>query len=97
MIQISSYILEGTLQSYNLLQFLPSQLAAASLLIARHTVGPKWWILTLLKYAEYCEEEIIPVTRAILAKKLASAPELCAVDKKFTIFNKNNSIHIYYF
>jgi len=90
MIQISCYILEGTLQSYNLLQFLPSQLAAASVLIARHTVGRKSWSPTLLKYAAYCEEEIIPVARAILAEKSASAPELCAVNKKYSSSKYND-------
>ena len=67
-VQLSCYILDGTLQSYQLLHYLPSQLAAAAVFIARRSVGRNSWSPTLLKYAEYCEEEVIPVARAILAE-----------------------------
>ena len=83
-VQISCYILDGTLQSYNLLHYLPSQLAAASVFIARRTVGRNSWSPTLVRYAVYCEEEIIPVARAVLAEKSSSSTELRAVNKKYT-------------
>jgi len=83
-VQLSCYILDGTLQSYNLLHYLPSQLAAAAVFIARRTVGRNGWSPTLLHYAEYCEEEITPVAKAILAEKANSNPELRAVNKKYT-------------
>jgi cyclin B len=38
-VQLSCYILDGTLQSYKLNQCLPSQLAAAAIFIARCTAG----------------------------------------------------------
>ena len=83
-VQLSCYILDGTLQSYNLLHYLPSQLAAAAVFIARRSVGRNSWSPTLLKYAEYCEEEVIPVARALLAEKSSTSPELRAVNKKYT-------------
>lgn len=83
-VQISCYILDGTLQSYNLLHYLPSQLAAAAVFVARRTVGRNSWSPTLLKYASYCEEDIMPVARAVLAEKSSSSPELRAVNKKYT-------------
>jgi len=83
-VQISCYILDGTLQSYNLLHYLPSQLAAAAVFIARRTVGRNSWSPTLLKYAAYCEEEIMPIARAVLAEKSSSSLELRAVNKKYT-------------
>lgn len=83
-VQLSCYILDGTLQSYNLLHYLPSQLAAAAVFIARRTVGRNSWSPTLLKYANYCEEDIIPVARAVLAEKSSSSTELKAVNKKYT-------------
>lgn len=83
-VQLSCYILDGTLQSYQLLHYLPSQLAAAAVFIARRSVGRNSWSPTLLKYAEYCEEEVIPVARAILAEKSSTSPELRAVNKKYT-------------
>ncbi|CAB9499835.1 G2/mitotic-specific cyclin [Seminavis robusta] len=83
-VQLSCYILDGTLHSYQLLHYLPSQLAAAAVFIARRSVGRNSWSPTLLKYAEYCEEEVVPVARAILAEKASTSPELRAVNKKYT-------------
>mmetsp|Transcript_27452 Transcript_27452/g.39311 ORF Transcript_27452/g.39311 Transcript_27452/m.39311 type:complete len:380 (-) Transcript_27452:246-1385(-) len=83
-VQLSCYILDGTLQSYNMLHYLPSQLAAASIYIARRAVGRNSWSPTLLKYAQYCEEDIKPVARAVLAEKSSASTELRAVNKKYT-------------
>jgi len=84
-VQLSCYILDGTLQSYALLHYLPSQLAAAAVLIARRHVGRNSWSPTLLRYAQYCEEDILPVARAVLAEKASiSTEELRAVNKKYS-------------
>ena len=83
-VQLSCYILDGTLQSYNLLHYLPSQLAAAAVLIARKVVGRNAWSPTLLTYAHYCEEEVMPVARAVLSEKSSTSPELRAVNKKYS-------------
>mmetsp|Transcript_3134 Transcript_3134/g.5830 ORF Transcript_3134/g.5830 Transcript_3134/m.5830 type:complete len:383 (+) Transcript_3134:182-1330(+) len=83
-VQLSCFILDGTLQSYNLLHYLPSQLAAAAVLIARKTVGRNAWSPTLLKYASYREEDITPVAKAVLAEKKSASPELRAVNKKYS-------------
>jgi cyclin B len=83
-VQISCYILDGTLQSYNLLHYLPSQLAAAAVYIARKCVGRNPWSPTLLKYAVYLEEDVILVARAILAEKGSASSELNAVNKKYS-------------
>jgi hypothetical protein len=83
-VQLSCYILDGTLQSYNLLHYLPSQLAAAAVFIARRTVGRNSWSPTLLQYADYREEDVAPVARAVMAEKVSASPELRAVNKKYT-------------
>jgi len=83
-VQLSCYILDGTLQNYSLNRYLPSQLAAAAVFIARRTVGRNPWSPTLLRYAHYCQEEIAPVARAILAEKSSASADLCAVNKKYT-------------
>jgi cyclin B len=83
MIQCSLYLLDGTLQSYDLVtQYLPSQLAAAVVFIARNHIGRNAWSPTLLKYTDYCQEDIAPVARAILAHKAAPS-ELTAVNLKY--------------
>jgi len=84
MVQLSCYILDGTLQSNKLFHYLPSELAAAAVLIARRCVGRNSWSPTLLKYTNYCEEEIVPVARAVLAEKCSTSTELRAVVKKYT-------------
>jgi G2/mitotic-specific cyclin-B, other len=83
-VQLSCYVLDGTLQSYNLMNYLPSQLAAAAVFISRRVVGRNSWSPTLLSYSEYCEEEIMPIARAVLAEKADSNPELRAVNKKYS-------------
>lgn len=84
MVQLSCYILDGTLQSFTLLNYLPSQMAAAAVFLARRAAGRNAWSPTLLKYAEYMEEDIIPVAKAILTQKNSSASDLRAVNKKYS-------------
>jgi len=83
-VQLSCYILDGTLVSFALNNFLPSQLAAAAVFIARRTVGRNSWSPTLLRYAGYREEDIAPIAREVLAEKSATSTELRAVNKKYT-------------
>lgn len=82
--QLACYILEGTLQNYSMLQYLPSQLACASIMIARHATNRNPWSPTLLKYTEYYEEEIIPIAKSILDAKACAGPELTAVNAKYS-------------
>lgn len=82
--QISCFILDGTLQSYRLLNYLPSQLAAAAVFVARRTVGKNAWSPTLLKYTPYREEDIKPVARAVLDVKSDTAADLRALNKKYS-------------
>ena len=82
-VQLSCYILDGTLQSYNMLHYLPSQLAAASIYIARRTVGRNSWSPTLLKYTEYREDDIKPIARVMLAENKSLRSSLTAVKQKY--------------
>jgi hypothetical protein len=83
-VNLSHYVLDGTLQSYYLLHFLPSQLAAAAVYIARKTVGEgDAWCPTLVRYARYSEEEVLPVARAVIAMKTYCSVGLFAVNRKY--------------
>ena len=86
-VRLACYTLDSTLLSYSLLNYLPSQLAAAAVLIARFTVGRNAWSPTLLRYAEYSEEEVLPVARAILKEKakLDEVDYLTALHKKYSL------------
>ena len=83
-VQLSFYILDGTLQNYDLQHYLPSELAAAAVMIARKTVGRNAWSPTLLKYASYCEEDIVLVANHVLSKNKSASSELHAVKKKYS-------------
>ncbi|GMI42763.1 hypothetical protein TrCOL_g3812 [Triparma columacea] len=84
MVQLSCYVLDGTLQSYKLLNYLPSELAAAAVYIARRAAGRNCWSPTLLKYAEYAEEDIVGVARDVMAEKNEAQSDLRAVNKKYS-------------
>ena len=84
MVNLSSYIVDGTLMCYNLLDFAPSQVAAAAVFISRHSMGRSPWSPKLLQYTSYQEQQVIPVARAILSARRASCPNLHAVVKKYS-------------
>lgn len=96
--QVSYYILDGTLLSMNLLQYPPSQLAAAALYLALGVVGTVGntgpgdiWDTTLTNYTHYSRTQLLDVVRAIAAEKTAwvdTAPasrQLGAVTKKYSL------------
>jgi len=58
MVQLACYLTERTLQEYSLLRFLPSTIAAASVLIARKTLKRHPWSPTLVKYTNYDEDDL---------------------------------------
>mmetsp|Transcript_29830 Transcript_29830/g.60535 ORF Transcript_29830/g.60535 Transcript_29830/m.60535 type:complete len:431 (+) Transcript_29830:139-1431(+) len=86
-IDLSSLLAESSLLHYELLQYKPSQLASAAVMIARKMDGRHLWSPTLLKYAEYREEEIVPVARALLQAKASEASghwlKLQAIRRKY--------------
>jgi cyclin B len=58
MVQLSCYLTERCLQEYTLLRFLPSEIAAAAVLIARTTLKRHPWSPTLVKYTHYDEPDL---------------------------------------
>lgn len=84
LVQLSCMILDGTLLSHNLLGYLPSQLAAASIAIARHSYGRNIWSPTLLRFSFYSQEEVMPVARAVLKQRSEISEDLRSVYKKYS-------------
>jgi G2/mitotic-specific cyclin-B, other len=84
MTHLSCYILEGTLLSYPLMEYLPSQLAAASVLIARDAMGRNPWSPTFLKCIGYSKEQVSTIATAILDNKKANSLSYTAVDTKYS-------------
>mmetsp|Transcript_2861 Transcript_2861/g.6623 ORF Transcript_2861/g.6623 Transcript_2861/m.6623 type:complete len:381 (+) Transcript_2861:659-1801(+) len=87
MIHLACYLLDSSLQNYGLLQYLPSQLASAAVMIARKLCGRNLWSPTLSKFAEYDEEDIVPVAQALLTAKASEASghggALTAIRRKY--------------
>ena len=85
---MSSYILEESLVSYDMvIKYKPSLIAAAAVLIGRHAVGRHNWSPTLLKYSVYREEEIISIAREMIAARNALStlyPGLDALKSKYS-------------
>jgi Cyclin, C-terminal domain len=86
MIHIANMILDSTLLSFAGLtcKYLPSQLAAGAVMAARRTLGRYDWSPTLLQYSQYCEEDVIPVAKAILRAKDGIKTDLIALQKKYS-------------
>ena len=82
-VRVACYILDGTLTSYKMLKYLPSQLAAAAVFIARHHTERRNWSPTLQHYTQYTEEEIKPIAREVLAAKAATPASLKSVRLKY--------------
>ena len=86
LVRISCWVMDGTLLSTKLMRYLPSEIAAACVLIARHSIGRHGWSPTLLKYAKYKEEEVAPIARVILAEYSSFAkihPTLRGIKDKY--------------
>ena len=81
---VSYYVLDGTLQSYELLKYRPSLLAAAAVYVARRTTGQYGWTPALSSFTAYDVEEVKPVAEAILAEKRLSGASQLSVDEKYT-------------
>jgi cyclin B len=60
MVQLCCYLVERSLQEYTLLKYLPSQIAAATVLIARISLKKHNWSPTLLKYTTWDEADLAP-------------------------------------
>lgn len=84
MVYMSQYILELSLLNIHFIDYLPSELAAAAIMIARKAHHRNPWSPTLRVFAGYVEEEIRPVAHAML-KYLKKVPaDLIATKKNFS-------------
>lgn len=87
--QLSFYILDSTLLSYDLtIEYLPSQLAAAAFLIAERTVSQHSWrpCSGFQVVEQYNEAEIAPIARAVLAARNAPLPQKCGhLEQKYSL------------
>ena len=90
MVQIAWYLLDTTLLSYKLLKYLPSQLAAAVVFLARQAIGRPAWSPWLLQHSGYLAEEIAPIARDVVSELKASSSSSTHVGIK-AVYDKYSS------
>eukprot|EP00026_Physarum_polycephalum_P008177 Phypoly_transcript_08256.p1 GENE.Phypoly_transcript_08256~~Phypoly_transcript_08256.p1 ORF type:complete len:445 (+),score=82.88 Phypoly_transcript_08256:70-1404(+) len=95
---LSKYLSELTLTEYNMLKYLPSHIAAASVYIARCMTGRHPWSATLEHYAGLREEEFHDCARDlnnVLKKALLTGAKLESAEKTsgliFAVYKKYSS------
>lgn len=59
MVQLACYIAERSLQEYSMIKYLPSTIAATSVMIARKSLKRHPWSPTLVKYTKYDEDDLV--------------------------------------
>ena len=82
---LASYLVELTLQEYDMLKYLPSTIAASAVLLALKTLGKEPWTSDLAQHAGYSEAALMPCVREInRLHKAAGGAKLQAVRKKYS-------------
>jgi hypothetical protein len=86
MVQLACYLTERTLQEYSMLKFLPSTIAAASVLVARKTLKRHPWSPTLVKYTNYDECDL-----QACVDEMNGAISLSATQQQQAVYRKYSS------
>lgn len=81
MVQLSCYLAERTLQEYAMIKYLPSVIAAASVLVARKSLRRHPWSPTLLAYTGYDEEDLAACIQEMQMIMNASSQQQAVVRK----------------
>lgn len=82
---MAKYLMELSLPSYGMIQYLPSEVAAAALHVSLQITKSGSWNSTISHYSGYTEEEIMPCVHDLLSLvKASDSAKLQAVRKKYT-------------
>lgn len=84
MVQLACYLTERTLQEYSMLKFLPSEIAASSVLIARKTLKRHSWSPTLVKYTNYDERDLAACVEEMQMTFSRASNQPQAVSRKYS-------------
>ena len=87
-INVANYFLESSLLSYNMLNYLPSQLAAASVLLSCGS-SKTIWNARIGYYSGYLYQDIVTVARALWDATVNMPKDRMAVHNKFKSVIKN--------
>ncbi|XP_048381623.2 G2/mitotic-specific cyclin-B1 [Stegostoma tigrinum] len=82
---LAKYLMELTIIDYEMIHYLPSQIAAAAFCLAQKVLNSGEWSLLLRRYMSYKEEDLIPVMEHI-AKNVVKVNQ--GLTKHMTVKNK---------
>jgi cyclin B len=87
--RLSQYFAESMLQEYSMLRYPASTIAAASVAVARKTIGKTYWNANLEKLGQYTEQDLAPCISEIIElmkpeNGSGRKSNLQAVKKKFS-------------
>lgn len=77
--------LDETLLSLDLLDYLPSQLAAGAFAMAGEEVGSPSWDSTMVKCSRYSKAEAMEVAVRMKQERVVVPPYLSAIQKKYGV------------
>ena len=84
LVQLACYVCERSLQEYGMSKYLPSTIAAASVLIARKGCKRNPWSPTLVKYTKYDEAQLAPCVNELMVALNDAACQQQAVVRKYS-------------
>lgn len=84
MVQLCCYIVERCLQEYSVIKYLPSQIAASAVLIARISMKRHHWSPTLLKYTTWDESDLAGCVEDIRVIMTTANSQQNAVYRKYS-------------
>ena len=83
LVQLACYVTERSLQEYSMVKYLPSTIAAASVLIARKACKRNPWSTTLVKYTTYEEQQLTACVQEMVTAINDPACQQQAVFRKY--------------
>lgn len=82
---LAKYLMELTIVEYDMVQYLPSQIAAAALCLSMRLLDNSKWTETLTHYSTYAEKDLIPTMNKLACLVIkAEKSKLTAVRTKYS-------------
>ena len=84
LVQLACYVAERSLQEYSMVKYLPSQIAAAAVYVARKSHSRHPWSPTLLKYTKYDEKDLISCAEEMRGYMTDTSIQQQAIKRKYS-------------
>ena len=98
LVQLACYVAERSLQEYSMVKYLPSQIAATAVYVARKSHSRHPWSPTLLKYTKYDEKDLTECAEEMRVYMTDNTIQQQAIKRKYssTKFGGVGSMNLMY-